>query len=531
MRSKRGWLRQIEGVWAVFLRRLGLRPIAATVLITGTSLIAIAAITAAAGIPEPEVHDELAQLVEADIFAHGRLSEPPHPFWEHFETIHVLSQPSYQGKYPPGLALLMAAGQSVAGVPIAGVWLAGMILIASTGYAAQGWLPPRWAVLTTVLVALRFGMVGDWAHSYWGGAVAASGGALVFGAVGWLRRSATLRDGLLLGAGLVLLALSRPYEGVGVSAAAVALMASVLVRPSSERRRLWRMSIPAAAVVASAGVVWLSYYNWRVTGSPVTLPYMAYEREYSTAPLFVWEDQRTPAPTFRNREMERFERTFTLRGALRGQTGWPFYQIEQLGANVWNYTKPTLVLALLGIPFAVQSLRRAALSSVVVVVAVLAAMSVACWVAPRYMAPLTAPLFVLVSIGLSGLGRIRLAAFKGRTLALLVLAIFVASVAGAAARYVVANRASDEWWAQKRRVREQLLRTGGDDLVFVRYSPAHRVHEEWVYNGADIDRQPIVWSRELDAAADRRLREYFKDRRAWIVFADQEPARLVEWTQ
>jgi len=70
----------------------------------------------------------------------------------------------------------------------------------------------------------------------------------------------------------------------------------------------------------------------------------------------------------------------------------------------------------------------------------------------------------------------------------------------------------------------------GDDLVFVRYDASHNFHHEWVYNGADIDHQPIVWAREIDAASDERLRNYFDKRHAWVVFADETPARFVEWS-
>src|SRR5262245_52310985 len=82
--------------------RASRHPVASTVAIAAVSLASMLVITAAAGIPEPQFHDELAQLVQADIFAHGRLAEAPHPFWQHFETFHVLSQPTYQAKFPPG---------------------------------------------------------------------------------------------------------------------------------------------------------------------------------------------------------------------------------------------------------------------------------------------------------------------------------------------------------------------------------------------------------------------------------------------
>jgi hypothetical protein len=62
-------------------------------------------------------------------------------------------------------------------------------------------------------------------------------------------------------------------------------------------------------------------------------------------------------------------------------------------------------------------------------------------------------------------------------------------------------------------------------LVFVTYRPEHVFTYEWVYNEAEIDRAKVVWARDLGAEANRRLMDYFGDRQAWTVDADQHPAR------
>lgn len=257
-------------------------------------------------LPLPAVHDEFSYLLAGDTFAHGKLANPTHPMWIHFETFHVNQRPSYVSMYYPAQGLFLAAGQVLFGHPYWGVWLSTGLMCAAICWMLQGWFPPVWALLGGCLAVIRLGTFSYWMNSYWGGSVAALGGALVLGALPRIKRHQRPIDAVLMGLGFALLANSRPYEGLFFS---VPILGAIVIwmfgrKAPSIRIVVIRIVAPLLLLFA-ATLVFMGYYFWRTTGSPFRTPYSVNAAIYRPVPLFPWQGV-TNIPKYRNIEMRNF---------------------------------------------------------------------------------------------------------------------------------------------------------------------------------------------------------------------------------
>jgi len=510
------WLGPIERAAA----RLGKRKTCTLITIAAAALVLRLALFWTLPIPVPNAHDEFSYLLAADTYAHGRLTNPPHPLSIYFETFHVLQHPTYQSIYPPAQGAVLALGQ-VLGHPWIGVLLSMTCMCAAITWALQGWLPPQWALLGGILVILRLYLFSYWLESYWGGAVAAIGGALVIGALSRIRRRANWRHALLMGTGAALLATSRPFEGFIFCIPPFAMLAVWLVRCPAHLRPAsrWQILLPLFCVLGLTAA-FIAYYNWRVTGHALLFPHILNQRQYETGSPFVWGSSYPPRH-FSNPQFEVFYNV-----ATKVVYPIPLLKLFRRTWFSWHefYVGSVLWIPLLALPWTLRD-RRTRLLLIQTVLCVLGLLTII-WFFPHYAAPMTATVFAIL---MQSMRHLRRWTIKGRAAGILLSRVVVLLVLARAAIYTVRPPAMQEAWSRDRaRIVHELEATTSDHLVLVRFGPRHNVHNDWVWNAADIDHSRIVWAREIPGVDRQPLLDYFRGRKVWVIEPDTEPPHLKE---
>jgi hypothetical protein len=84
----------------------------------------------------------------------------------------------------------------------------------------------------------------------------------------------------------------------------------------------------------------------------------------------------------------------------------------------------------------------------------------------------------------------------------------------------------DHFGTEGARIEADLKQLPGKQFVIVGHSPQHSPLDEWVNNAPDIDHSKIIWAREMDAASNKELFDYYKDRTVWLVQPDIGPVDL-----
>ena len=495
--------------------------------------------------PLPFVPDDFSFLLSANTFASGRLTNSTPAMWVHFETIHETMKPTYMSMYFPAQGLVLAAGKVLMGHAWFGVLCMSALMCAGICWMLQAWLPPTWALLGGFIAILRLGLFSYWINTYsGGGTIAALGGALVLGSLPRLMKNVRLLDGLWMSVGIILLATTRPYEGLLLCLPVSVMLAHWIFfgtnRPAAPML-LRRAALPIALIlVAGAG---LARYDSRAFGNPLTLPYTVDRTTYAMAPYFVWQSAR-PEPVYRHAVMRRFYYHNELTA---------FYEIH----NAHGFLPQTLIKAARAILFfaglallpPLIMLRRVLLDRrirflVLCVLVLTAGMLIQIFMIPHYLAPFTAAFY---AIGLQAMRHLRAWRPGGQPVGT-VLVRFLVTICFAMGCVRLnatplhinipkspASEWSGEWYGPlhfgvaRAHIETELQHQAGTQLIIVRYSPDHDPIDEWVYNDPDIDHSKVIWAREMDAAENCELISYYKDRKVWLVQPDLRPVSVTPY--
>lgn len=514
-RIKRGW------------QRLAARPWQCGLVLVAVSL-GLNVLFTIVQYPQPVTHDEFSYLLASDTFASGRLANPAHPLWEHFETYHVLSRPSWVSKYPPASGMVMALGQALTGHPIVGVWLAFALATLAMYWMLRAWTAPQWAALGALLIAANGPLIRAWGQTYWGGSMALLGGALVFGG---LRRiwsaeeQPLLRDAVLLGLGLVVMANSRPMEGLLVSVPVFVLLLVWLVKTTqlSWTYKCTRVAAPII-LIGLAGLAGMAHYNRAITGDALTMPYKLHDDTYSMSSLLI---SQTPpaAPSYNHPRMERFYREWGRERQLSYRE--PAVYRRQLTRKLellWNFLPIGIGLSLIPVVFLWRDPWSRLAIGIFAALLLVHSQLAAYWIYPHYIAPGLA-LFMVINLQCLRHLRIWNRDRKWGLLATRVILI------------VAFLELVPTWVAWQTRPmpnpRADVMERLADDpidrhLVVCTYGPDYPVYSDWVYNAANIDASPVVWARDLSESKNAKLFEYFADRKIWRCHLENDETMTLQ---
>jgi hypothetical protein len=530
---------RIERPLARLARRRGL----SVALVGLAALFLRLAILPLCPVPHPFSANDFSFLLAADTFAHGRLANPTPAMWTHFESIHITMRPTYMSMYFPGPGLAMAAGKVLFGHPWYAILIASALMCAAICWMLQAWLPPSWALLGGVLAVLRLALFSYWTNTYTGGGwLSALGGALVLGALPRLMKTARFRYGMLMAVGIVLLGLTRPYEGLLLSLPVAVVLGRWLLfgknRPPAAVI-LGRAAAPLALLVAA--VAWLGYYDYRAFGSPFTLPYTIARNTYAIAPYYIWQPAH-PMPNYRHEEMRRFYIDTELTGfrELSSVSGLIVHTLREFTWGMMMFFAGMALLPPLVLGWRVLLDRRLRFLVLCFPIWMIGA-ALGVFLIPHYLAPYAAGFYAL---GLQAMRHLR--AWKpegnpgGLALARLLVTICIA-MAGLRVFAEPLRLTPPQWpggiWVdfwfgpgnfggERAQIQARLEQLPGPQLAIVRYSPKHPLLEEWVSNAADIDSSKVIWAREMDAADNLELIHYYRDRKVWLVQPDSPAMKL-----
>jgi hypothetical protein len=485
-------------------------------------------------VPTPDIYDEFGHLFVADTLLHFRLANPAHALNKFFETFFILQEPTYSSIYPIGQGVMLAIGRAIFGSAWSGV------LVSTAGFAAlcywmlRGWTTPGWALAGGILAAIQFGPLNTWMNGYWGGTLAAAAGCMVFGALPRLADKVNSRDVLVLGIGLAIHLVTRPYESIFLWISVMAfLIVYLLPYGGGPTLRTWARTIAILCLAVAPAVGIILVQNKSVTGHWLMLPYRLSQYQYGVPASLTFQPEPVPHRELTTQQQLEYKSQLAFRTSDKETIQSFLLRLEYRVRYYRFFFLAPLFLAIPAFFFAAFRNRRFRWLLLTLLLFALGTNFFPSFQL-HYLGAATC-LFVLVSV--AGLQQISRWSPEAARLVLFLCFIHFAfwyvmhlddrdDFALAMMRYETWDSINHGNPERRILVNQKLAEIPGQLLVFVRYTPRHIFQEEWVYNEASIDSARIIWARDLGPEENDKLLALYPGREALLLEADARPPEL-----
>jgi hypothetical protein len=350
-----------------------------------------------------------------------------------------------------------------------------------------------------------------------------------------------------MGAGFALLANSRPFESLffGIPVLCFLLLWIWRNGRGELRSTLIRFVLPLGLILACT-LGFMALYFLRTTGNPLVPPYVVNLRTYFVDPVFPWLPLH-PAPQYHHEIIRRHYLGFSIQQYEFARNHPVFSTIVKLLMLWFFFLGPLLSLPFLALGFALptntsfKDIGHKAGFLLIVCAATMLAVCLPVYTNPHYAAPFTCAVYALVVMAMARVRRWNVRTKRHgvalvRAILTFVVVLFAVRIAIPILHLPIANPAAPQTWASpwfqllpRAEVEAKLEHVPGDHLVIVHYGPTHDERQGWISNAADIDHSKIIWAHDMGPEANQNLRKYFADRRAWMVYPDENPIRLMPY--
>jgi hypothetical protein len=321
---------------------------------------------------------------------------------------------------------------------------------------------------------------------------------------------------------------TRPLEGGLIS---IVVLAVLLFRLVPAMRDSWQaviLPVLPAVLLFLCGSLFTAYYCYRVTGSPLTMPYVVNRQTYG------WPENLAFLPP-KHLQLEHPILQAMYEKELANRTR---YSSVAMAVDSWItrffdswvfFVGPTLTIALILVPFAVRKTKYSFLVWLLGIEGLINLGQLLLY--PQHLAHLTAVIFTLLTIGCWYLYDTvaKWSLVRARYIAIAVPACLC--LVAALKMEAQALRVPVSYWERayeihrdaRFSIQQDMERLPGKQLIIVHYDPAHSPDQEWVYNRADINSSKVAWARDMGPSENQKLGHYYPDRRVWWLEVDKFP--------